>query len=207
MSARVIDTRYRGFRFRSRLEARWAVFFDELCIKWEYEAEGFALPSGNYLPDFWLPDLKTWIEVKRSGWDSDTESRRFDELLVVTQKRGMIVAGEPFVSVEIARGNLDGHAFGGAWRMRWAETDETESDWSVGSDCPYLFCVCLDCGRAGIEFDGRGHRVCGSAHGPRDDYKRYGHPDKGYSGTSERVVGAAVAARAARFEFGEQVPA
>jgi hypothetical protein len=25
---RPIETRYRGFRFRSRLEARWAVFFD-----------------------------------------------------------------------------------------------------------------------------------------------------------------------------------
>lgn len=28
-----IDTHYKGCRFRSRLEARWAVFFDHLLIK------------------------------------------------------------------------------------------------------------------------------------------------------------------------------
>lgn len=52
MHARAIETRYKGYRFRSRLEARWAVFFDALGLKWEYEPEGFELPSGRYLPDF-----------------------------------------------------------------------------------------------------------------------------------------------------------
>jgi hypothetical protein len=47
-----IQTRYKGYHFRSRLEARWAVFFDSLDLKWEYEPEGFVLPSGLYLPDF-----------------------------------------------------------------------------------------------------------------------------------------------------------
>ena len=48
-----IETFYKGYRFRSRLEARWAVFFDSLGIEWEYEPEGFQLPSGAcYLPDF-----------------------------------------------------------------------------------------------------------------------------------------------------------
>ncbi len=32
-----IETIYNGFRFRSRLEARWAVFFDAVEIKYEYE--------------------------------------------------------------------------------------------------------------------------------------------------------------------------
>jgi hypothetical protein len=36
-----IETRYKGYRFRSRLEARWAVFFDTMEIPWEYEKEGF----------------------------------------------------------------------------------------------------------------------------------------------------------------------
>ena len=62
---RAIQTRYKGYRFRSRLEARWAVFFDSLGMKWEYEKQGYALPDvGNYLPDFWLPDLGQWIEIK-----------------------------------------------------------------------------------------------------------------------------------------------
>lgn len=50
-----IETYYKGYRFRSRLEARWAVFFDNLGVEWEYEPEGFKLPSGKlYLPDFRL---------------------------------------------------------------------------------------------------------------------------------------------------------
>lgn len=44
---------YNGYRFRSRLEARWAVFFDALGVKYEYEPEGYKLPNGMcYLPDF-----------------------------------------------------------------------------------------------------------------------------------------------------------
>lgn len=50
---RSIPTEYNGYRFRSRLEARWAIFFDALGVDYEYEPEGFELPSGKrYLPDF-----------------------------------------------------------------------------------------------------------------------------------------------------------
>lgn len=59
-----IETVYRGCRFRSRLEARWAVFFDAAGIRWEYEPEGFALSSRAYLPDFWLPRSKAFLEIK-----------------------------------------------------------------------------------------------------------------------------------------------
>lgn len=50
-----IETRYKGYRFRSRTEARWAVYFDACMIPWEYEREGYRLSNGQwYLPDFWL---------------------------------------------------------------------------------------------------------------------------------------------------------
>jgi hypothetical protein len=62
---RPIETSYKGYRFRSRLEARWAVFFHAVEIEWEYEVEGFHLPDGQqYLPDFWLPRHKLFVEVK-----------------------------------------------------------------------------------------------------------------------------------------------
>ncbi len=72
MSIAAIETRYAGHRFRSRLEARWAVFFDALEIKWEYEAQGYevndrlemGVGSARYLPDFWLPELGIHAEVK-----------------------------------------------------------------------------------------------------------------------------------------------
>lgn len=59
-----IETAYAGCRFRSRLEARWAVFFDHLAIEWEYEAQGYESDAGRYLPDFWLPGMSLWVEVK-----------------------------------------------------------------------------------------------------------------------------------------------
>lgn len=62
---KAIETEYKGYRFRSRLEARWAVYFDTCGIEWEYEKEGFDLGRlGPYLPDFWLPQVQMWAEVK-----------------------------------------------------------------------------------------------------------------------------------------------
>ena len=52
---KAIQTEYKGYRFRSRLEARWAVFFDACGVDWEYEPEGYDLGDGlYYLPDFLL---------------------------------------------------------------------------------------------------------------------------------------------------------
>lgn len=63
-----IPTPYGGTLFRSRLEARWATLLDSHHITWQYEPETITLPSGTvYIPDFWLPELGTWIEVKGTG--------------------------------------------------------------------------------------------------------------------------------------------
>lgn len=59
-----IETHYCGYRFRSRLEARWAVFLDAMQFQWQYEAEGYQLRYGWYLPDFWLPHVHMFAEVK-----------------------------------------------------------------------------------------------------------------------------------------------
>ena len=61
-----IPTDYTGLQFRSKLEARWAVFLDHLRIEWVYEPQRFHHGNCSYLPDFYLPNLKTWIEVKGS---------------------------------------------------------------------------------------------------------------------------------------------
>lgn len=68
MDIKPIETFYNGYRFRSRLEARWAVFFDAMGIKYEYEPEGFEFDDGTkYLPDFYLPDADAYIEIKSIG--------------------------------------------------------------------------------------------------------------------------------------------
>lgn len=62
---KAIETHYNGMRFRSRLEARWAVFFDAIGIRYEYEPEGYTAKDGTcYLPDFYLPDEDVYVEVK-----------------------------------------------------------------------------------------------------------------------------------------------
>jgi len=62
---RAIETKYNGYQFRSRQEARFAVLLDTLGIDYIYETEGFYLGDGvRYLPDFWLPALKLWLEIK-----------------------------------------------------------------------------------------------------------------------------------------------
>lgn len=69
---KAIETVYKGYRFRSRLEARWAVFFENAGIKWEYEKEGFDLGTlGWYLPDFYLPLNKMWIEIKPQSYSCE----------------------------------------------------------------------------------------------------------------------------------------
>lgn len=76
---KAIETKYKGYRFRSRLEARWAVFFDAMGVDWEYEPEGFDLGHGlKYLPDF-LVSGKYYVEVKggmKNGIEPGTEDKR-----------------------------------------------------------------------------------------------------------------------------------
>lgn len=79
-----IPTEYRGTRFRSRLEARWACFFDNCGWPWEYE----PIDLNGYIPDFILtfsepvlvevkPVLyycefaQHWPRIKESGWDKE----------------------------------------------------------------------------------------------------------------------------------------
>ena len=66
-----IRTIYAGVEFRSRLEARWAVFFDAMGIPWRYEPRRFPLEGkGSYLPDFRLWDVY-YVEVKPDRYATD----------------------------------------------------------------------------------------------------------------------------------------
>ena len=89
-----IETTYQGYRFRSRLEARWAVFFDCLGESWAYEHEGYRLPSGWYLPDFWLPRLELWLEIKPTA-PTVREEALCRELADITDNAVALAIGLP----------------------------------------------------------------------------------------------------------------
>jgi hypothetical protein len=100
---KAIETCYKGYRFRSRLEARWAVFFDALGIAWEYEKEGYDLgEAGWYLPDFFVPypyqesypNAGYWFEVK-GGKPSEDELAKARALAAHTKHTTYVVWGAP----------------------------------------------------------------------------------------------------------------
>jgi hypothetical protein len=91
---KAIETQYKGFLFRSRLEARWAVFFDALRVKWEYEKEGFEFDDGTrYLPDFWLPEHKLWVEVKGDNPTGD-EIEKLGRVMDETENSGAFIVSD-----------------------------------------------------------------------------------------------------------------
>lgn len=85
-------TLYNGTDFRSTLEANWAATLDRWAIRWEYEPERITLPSGTvYLPDFRLPDLSTWLEVKGTGIPRIEKAIELGE----TRSNELVIIGHP----------------------------------------------------------------------------------------------------------------
>lgn len=91
MNIRSLPTAYRGIEYRSRTEARWAVFFTENDIPFNYEFEGFDLCGVWYLPDFWLPAAKCWFEVK----PSDPNGKEIDKARRLAKGTGRLVFVAP----------------------------------------------------------------------------------------------------------------
>lgn len=62
-------TIYKNILFRSRLEAKWAIFFDEMGIAWQYEPGTYMVPINGYFikycPDFALLNVKTQQEISQ----------------------------------------------------------------------------------------------------------------------------------------------
>lgn len=92
---KAIDTVYKGYKFRSRLEARYAVFFDALGLKFEYEKEGYEFGSIRYLPDFYFPDYKFWIETKPTD-ASEAEIEKAGLLAAHTDQSVYLFQEEPW---------------------------------------------------------------------------------------------------------------
>lgn len=90
----IIPTKHNGILFRSRTEARWSVFFQQAGIECDYEPDGFETGAGRYLPDFFLPTIGYWFEVKPYETDGK-EVDKFKALCEMTGRPGLIAYGPP----------------------------------------------------------------------------------------------------------------
>lgn len=170
MTATAIATLYEGVMYRSRLEARWAVFLESLGVRALYEQEAYELADGTrYLPDFWLPALELFFEVKPMR--PTREERRKCQLLADgTGRMVVLVIGAP-----------------GDWLERWPGS---EREFGVafypteGEDAPWLPCECRTCHAIGWAFEGRAARLpCGC--------DKAALRDRGHNADAERIVKAA----------------
>lgn len=175
---RAIETCYGFHNFRSRIEARWAVFLDALGLSWEYERQGYELPSGRYLPDFWvsLPydgrDDGVWIEVKGETPTRD-EIIRAGELAVATDHWVLIFSGD-----------IRSNATGRSTPLVFSRTRSGEkSDFWIDYHCRWR--QCLKCQRL--------HPIESFCH--RCDVV-LSHESKGLMTAFQRAA-------SARFEYGE----
>lgn len=179
-----IETVYNGHRFRSRLEARWAIFFDILGIKWVYEPEGFVLSDKTcYLPDFYLPESDSFFEVK--GIMSDKDMHKI-EMLIKDANKQVVIGYSDFTFQSCNFGD---------WMGKGVANELTDPSSSV-------LVHCSECGKwyfSGSEYSYE-CRCCHAHDGDHYFYVR-GFGDKTF-GSSE-VNDAISQAQQARFEYGE----
>jgi hypothetical protein len=177
-----IETSYKGYRFRSRLEARWAVFFDALGMEWAYERQGYRLPSGLYLPDFWFPHEIFHVEIKPVA-PTEQELKLAQDLVRDTRHELYFCCGDPTPDQCALGIFVNDHQL-------------------VISDQNRAWARCRHCRRTQPVWEGATEKltVAGTNRTPCCE-KNVGHSAARFD--EEEIIGAAQRARSARFEFGE----
>lgn len=89
-----VPTRYHGVLYRSRTEARWAVFFDALGVDATYEPESYSIDGVWYLPDFFVLSWNLFAEIK-GEIPTPFERDRCRKLAALTGKNVLLFAGAP----------------------------------------------------------------------------------------------------------------
>lgn len=107
--------------FRSHLEFQWALAFDACGIEYLYEPKLFTLDDGtHYLPDFYLPQTHTWVEVKAKV--SEEERSKAAEVAEQTESRVVIGKDIPSSGREYEWFRYD------SWREEYGESPKLHFD-------------------------------------------------------------------------------
>lgn len=90
-----ISTTYQNTKFRSFLETIWVKFLNHVKEPWEYEEDRFILDDLVYTPDFWLKNMKMWLEVKGGAYTREDIEKA--ERLAKRSKTSVILStNKPF---------------------------------------------------------------------------------------------------------------
>lgn len=81
---------------RSSNETMVSIALETMGIPFEYEPQRFDLGNGSYTPDFFLPTMNLWMEVKSSRFPSLMKAAAFaldHDLLILTEENLSILCG------------------------------------------------------------------------------------------------------------------
>lgn len=79
-----------GINMHSSWEVEYAKLLDRLEVKWEYESKEIDLGElGIYVPDFYIPKLDIYVEVK--GWKSETGMAKFNKFKEMKGWRAVLI--------------------------------------------------------------------------------------------------------------------
>lgn len=184
----VIETWHQSILFRSRMEARWAVFLDEMDVSFSYEQEGFNLGElGGYRPDFWMPSVGKWMEYKPV---------RPTEVEFEKGRRVAALTGHPFV---FFYGSMDSPDYRKKNRENGIQIKPSGEE-----ETQYWWCHCPKCGLVGLEYWGNASRMrCGCGFFKPDDLLD-NIDGKHHQFNTDRLVKAYMLAR--NYQFWEKPP-
>lgn len=117
---KVIPTRYSGYLFRSRLEARWAYFFDCMGASWEYEPGTIEVGGDLADLDFWLPVSRRYVEIKPATYTPGSKPLPRQERVMLSLGNASLVAGDPLhciLNKTIYEFGADGITMQSLWSM------------------------------------------------------------------------------------------
>ncbi|WP_282361266.1 hypothetical protein [Pseudomonas sp. PS01300] len=126
---------HKGYRLRSYTELLWARVLEAAGIFYLYEPDLVRVDDGYYLPDFWLPNVGIYLEVKGKN-PTEIEIEKADAVMERTGREVMFLVGRP----ESDREGL----------MNCGMLVRGSAGWTNGL-CPYdLHCLVRDHGDYGM---------------------------------------------------------
>jgi hypothetical protein len=149
-------TYFNGVAYRSRLEARWALFFTLMHAEFKYEPQHFDVGGGtNYLPDFYFPQLKTYVEIKPVA-PTASEDYKCWGLARATNEEAVLLWGTPADVVTYGHGLV--YRSNPVFVVGYRESPRKYYD-----DDLYYPTVCTSCGRFDFVWAKKQDRICDGA--------------------------------------------